>query len=74
MNQRLSALLDPNDRVKGADGADDTTDEAPAGRFELYRRSELRRALSFPSSFSKCRYLMASRILFFYFKSLIILI
>ena len=48
MHQRLSMLLDPDDGVEGADGADDTADEAATSR------SELRRALSISSSFSKC--------------------
>ena len=40
--RRLSTLPNPDDRADGTDGADDTADEAAAGRSELHRRSELR--------------------------------
>ena len=69
MHRRVSAAPDLDDGVDGIDGANDIVDEAATDRSELFR------ALSFSSSFSRCRYLTASSCTFlFLFNFFIILI
>ena len=50
----VSVVSDPDNGVDSANGADDTADDAAAGWSELFR------ALSFPSSLSRCQHLTAS--------------